>query len=491
MKILTALGNQHIQDNIKKNYPDIDFLLPDLAYQDGIIEAVKGNTLDALVISLDIEGDFEDKEFIELLRGINGTVKVILILKTEDKELNNWLITKGVFDVFIDGQCSFDDIYQAICREHKAIIKKEVIVQKSEPVIKEKVVTRDRIVRVGYKKLILPVVASNEFSCELAYCTARLTGQKVLLINLDDVMGYTYIYLGVKTENKDLSAQLLKEVQSGKVLNRTVFEVCSLKILDNLLLLDMAGLNASQKELQGLINVAYANFDITVIALSWDLEDLKAVATLGDAIIVCCRGFIDEWSAALKCSEKYLLDSIAPEKLLLIFHEYQRGIDLSESYLKEQLGNNFLGKTIYDVERCKARNRKCNEGFYSEMFYPFLKPQYAKILEFFDLYQRPSAINNIWYLLFKHRSKGDSKADEKPVIRQELFFSFREVSEMLRYIIYNLSKTLFRIFHWFFKKIRQLINPSNIFLLLLIYVVYRFFKAGGFDILNPFLKIFN
>jgi hypothetical protein len=53
---------------------------------------------------MDIEGDLEEKAFIEAIRQINVMIKVVLIVKREDKEISNWLISKGIFDVFIDGQ---------------------------------------------------------------------------------------------------------------------------------------------------------------------------------------------------------------------------------------------------------------------------------------------------------------------------------------------------------------------------------------------------
>lgn len=491
MKLLTALGNQYIQDSLKKSYTDIEFLLPDLAYQEGILEALKVSTLDALIISLDIEGDLEDNAFIEALRSINSTVKIVLILKEEDKEFINWLISKGIFDVFIDGQCTFEDIYQALCREQKVIIKKEIVIQKSDPVIKEKIVTQERIVMVGFKKLVLPVIASSEVACELAYCTARITGQKVLLINLDEVMGYMDIYLGVETTNKDLSMQLLKEVQSGKPLNATAFELCSVKVLDNLLLLDMVGLTASQNDLQVLINGAYGCFDITIVSVPWEYKHIKTIATLGDAVIAVCRAFMDEWSAALKRSEKLLLDSIPPEKLMLVFHEYKNGIDLPEAYMKEQLGQNFLGKTLYYEERCKARNRRSIEGFYSELFYPFIKPQYARIIERFNLFRRPSAISSIKALLFKHTLKEDGKEEEESPSRQDIIFSLKEAAEILRYICYTFSKAFIVLFQWLFINLKQIFHPFNILLLLLFYVVYRLFKAGGYDLQALLFKIFK
>ncbi|MDH7567827.1 MAG: hypothetical protein QHH06_15430, partial [Clostridiales bacterium] len=71
---------------------------------------------------------------------------IVLIEKSENKEFNNWLISKGIFDTFIDGQCTFDNIYEALCREQKVIVKKEVRVEK-EIVEKEKIVVKKQVIK--------------------------------------------------------------------------------------------------------------------------------------------------------------------------------------------------------------------------------------------------------------------------------------------------------------------------------------------------------
>ena len=126
IKIISALDNHLIQDNFKKSYEDIDFLLGDISYQEGLLEALKTVSPDALIINLDIEGDLDRFSFIQAIRDTNDTVKVILIMKAEDKEYSNWLVTKGVYDVFIDGKCTFQDIHEAVIREQKVIVKKEI-----------------------------------------------------------------------------------------------------------------------------------------------------------------------------------------------------------------------------------------------------------------------------------------------------------------------------------------------------------------------------
>ena len=69
IKIISALDNHLIQDNFKKSHKDIDFLLGDISYQEGLLEALKTVSPDALIINLDIEGDLDRFSFIQAIRG--------------------------------------------------------------------------------------------------------------------------------------------------------------------------------------------------------------------------------------------------------------------------------------------------------------------------------------------------------------------------------------------------------------------------------------
>jgi len=198
IKAISALNNQLVQDNFKKSYEDIDFLLEDISYQEGLLDTLKTVSPDALIINLDIEGDLNRFSFIQAIRDTNDTVKVILIIKAVDKEYSNWLVTKGVYDVFVDGKCTFQDIYEAVIREQKVIVKKEI---PKEYIEKEKIITKEKVIKevvsVNFKKLVLSVWGSAEFACELAYLAARLTNYSVLLADLDGFSPKVDIYLGI------------------------------------------------------------------------------------------------------------------------------------------------------------------------------------------------------------------------------------------------------------------------------------------------------
>ena len=111
-----------------------------------------------------------------------------------------------MYDVFIDGKCTFQDIYECLIQEQKVIIKKEI---QKEYIEKEKVITREKVIKeivsVNFKKLVLTVWGNAEFACELAYTIAKVTNFNVLLADLDLVSPKADIYLNLSDKLNEIA----------------------------------------------------------------------------------------------------------------------------------------------------------------------------------------------------------------------------------------------------------------------------------------------
>ena len=197
-------------------------------------------------------------------------------MKAEDKEYSNWLVTKGVYDVFVDGKCTFQDIHEAVIREQKVIVKKEI---QKEYIEKEKIITKEKVIKeiisVNFKKLVLSVWGNAEFACELAYITARLTSFRILLLNLDFISPTADIYLNLsdrlnllaRDPPKSFGLGYVIEVFEKSFLTSGIFEHACLKRKepDNLyILMDTGGIDICDrykgKDISGLIDRIYRDF---------------------------------------------------------------------------------------------------------------------------------------------------------------------------------------------------------------------------------------
>lgn len=376
MNILSAFGNQNVQDNLKFSYPGMEFLTSDLAYQEGILEALKMKSPDAVIINLDIEGELDRQSFVENLRNISATVKVILIAKSRDEEFINWLVSKGVYDVFIDGRCTFDEIYEALKREQKVIIKREI---QKEYVQREKVITKEKIIKeiipVNFRKLILSIWGSSEFGCELAYSIAKLTKYDVLLIDLDGISPKADIYLGlsqgIEAQARDSPEGSSLDHVFGSIEADSINKECFVnhclrrKDLNNLYILTgyfhISDLEkTSEKELAGLIEHAYRIFDIVVVILNSSARDPLAPIALmkSDYNVAAFQAYADE----LRDFENYLLHmnmkhNLPLDRIRYVAFEYKGNVHYPVSYLKEIFsGSGFLGIISYSRHRELYRN---------------------------------------------------------------------------------------------------------------------------------------
>lgn len=436
MNILTALNNQLVQDQLKEKCPGMEFLLHDISYQEALLEALKTVKTDVILINMSIEGELSPQDFITQVRKFNPLAKIILVLKEDNEGFRNWLTTKAVYDTFIDGQCTFEDIKAAHTREREMVVKKEVIVE--EKILeKEKVVTREKIVKVGFKKLFLPIVASSETACEIAYCAARLTGMKVGFINLDTIKGYMDIYLGVKSLEKEEAFLFLTETKGGRTPNEAILDICFEKPLNNLYFLDLANkpeklLNTPPAELLDMLLACYSLFDMTVISISWGSPFIRHAAAVEGHIVIVTEAYSDEIEASIKLAEKELNGYIPVERRLLLFREYKSDSCLPEVYLKEQLKERYLGKVLYDDARCRSRNRDGPEGFYIYLCYPFIRPQYAAILSRLNIYGTSTA-SSVMKVIKALLPRKDKNIDVTHYASHDLLFALKEASGILNY----------------------------------------------------------
>lgn len=494
MNVITALNNQPVQDLLKKKCPGMEFPIQDITYQEALFEALKTIKTDAILINMSIEGELSPQDFITQVRSFNPTAKIVLVMKEDNESFRNWLVTKAVYDTFIDGQCTFEDIKAALSREREVIIKKEVVVE--EKVLeKEKVVTREKIVKVGFKKLILPIIDSTELACEMAFCAARLTGMKVALVNLDTVKGYLDIYLGIKRPEKNDAFLFLAETRGGRTPNEAILDVCFEKPLNNLYLLDLAAiperlLNTVPSEFLDMLLACYSLFDLTVISLPWGSPYIRHAATVGEYTIVTAEAYRDQSESAMGLSEKELKGVIPIERQLLLFREYKSDVCLSELYLKERLGERYLGKILYDDARCRSRNRDCPEGCYIGLCYPYIRPQYAAVLGRFDIYGVPaaSAIGNILKTIMPKKGKA---ADDSQYTSHDLLFAFKEAIGILSYTGYLSSRYFMMLMKSILNLLKIFFNPLLIIFVLILVIIMALTGTNPGDILKILSQILH
>ena len=85
-KILSAVGSDVIRDLLSEYG-----VMADIPYQEGVIEAIKRDFIDVLIVYANLEGDMDKYMFIEKIREIDSKIEIFVIIDEEDDNYKNYL----------------------------------------------------------------------------------------------------------------------------------------------------------------------------------------------------------------------------------------------------------------------------------------------------------------------------------------------------------------------------------------------------------------
>lgn len=116
-KIITAIGNQKVNKKLKEEN-SVQVIGEDIQYQEGIFEILeKEKNIDFLILSEKITDENNIVKLTEKIKVINKEIKIIIILENRKEELENKLITKGVYKIIYHNQIEIKDLIYLINKE--------------------------------------------------------------------------------------------------------------------------------------------------------------------------------------------------------------------------------------------------------------------------------------------------------------------------------------------------------------------------------------
>lgn len=200
--IISAVGSDIIfQELTKREYQ----VKEDIPYQEGIIEVLRNELADILIVSDMIEGEYDNFLFIKKIRESDKNIKIILISDNEDNNYRNYLFKNGIYEVLTDGKFSIHDVINAIDREQKNIeeLSREVITLKKELDKKEQIITEVKLIPKIQRQEIITVSGTegsgkSTFITQLSILLAKQSNAKILVMDLNTASAGLYQYLGVK-----------------------------------------------------------------------------------------------------------------------------------------------------------------------------------------------------------------------------------------------------------------------------------------------------
>ena len=123
MKILTALNNREIYNELKNEFEDSNeykILNKDIIYKEGVLEFLNNNSdINVLILNINIDGNIEVFDLIKKILEINKYIEIIAILKKEDIEIRKFLSSYNISKILIENNFTFNDLLKNITNNNQ------------------------------------------------------------------------------------------------------------------------------------------------------------------------------------------------------------------------------------------------------------------------------------------------------------------------------------------------------------------------------------
>ena len=126
-KVITALQNENVNNKLSQ-YLNIDVIMNDILYKEGILEVLElNNNIDYIILSELLPGEISLKDLIKKIKEKNTNINIIIILENKNEELENYLLSKGKIKIFYNNEITVEDIIKIIDENYeKEKIEKEL-----------------------------------------------------------------------------------------------------------------------------------------------------------------------------------------------------------------------------------------------------------------------------------------------------------------------------------------------------------------------------
>ena len=311
MNIITALKNPNI-NKILKEKTDFNIIGNDIQYQEGIIEMLEKNgETDLIIISELLPGEYNFKELINKIKKIKNNIEIFAILKEKNEEIKNYLISKGIFNVFYNNELTIEELIKKI--DEKNNIKKEIeineeikqlkkiILEKNNKKINLKIFNNNKIKNIKNNlnnyiknkkinkeknnKKIISVIGTGGIG-KSSFCTIFakiLKNKKILIIDFDILNSSINSIFGIKKYYKKnkLNEEKININNLINKVNKSIDILCGTKILVD------ENYNKTKEEFPIQLNELKNKYDLIIIDNSSEcfFEYTKEILKLSDLVL--------------------------------------------------------------------------------------------------------------------------------------------------------------------------------------------------------------
>lgn len=147
-EIITALANPKLNNKLKE-INEFNISYNDIQYQEGVLEILKENTnIEIIILSEILPGELKIKEFISEIKRYNKNIKIIIFLEKKKEDLELFLRSEEIFDIYYNNEISENKIIEKI----KIKSENNLELEKIKNIINENIKTSE--IKNGKKELL-------------------------------------------------------------------------------------------------------------------------------------------------------------------------------------------------------------------------------------------------------------------------------------------------------------------------------------------------
>lgn len=119
MKVITAMGDPYLNEKLKE-YKKYEVIGKDIQYQAGVIEMLEEiEEINILIISNQIIEEYDFRILINKVLKIKKNIEIIVFLKQQDKDIEEFLNTKKIYKIFYLNEEGYQNFFQSFIKNVK------------------------------------------------------------------------------------------------------------------------------------------------------------------------------------------------------------------------------------------------------------------------------------------------------------------------------------------------------------------------------------
>ena len=237
-KEITAIGNVFLNEelNKKENY---EVLLKDIQYQEGVIETLlEYKEIDLILISTDLLGDNNIKEFINSIFNIKEKIEIVIFSNRIQNLDIKYLNSRQIYKIYQNDENGYNKFLENLYIDEKNSTQKiaqdlnllkNMIISKEDGIIENVNIKQNYKTKEKYLKQKIIIVSGNAgagksvFSCILAQYLESLA-HNILLIDYNLEEKSLSTILGVKNEKNNKKKSKSKKIDLLEITNNESFK---------------------------------------------------------------------------------------------------------------------------------------------------------------------------------------------------------------------------------------------------------------------------